>query len=245
MRGMIVLALAVVAVTGCECKECCHRKGKPAPVAVAKVVAPAKPMLPDPAIKIEADGSIALPRPRHEGGMPLLTALTARHSTREFSPRPLGMQTLSDLLYAADGVNRADSGKRTAPTAMNKQEIDVYVALAEGLFRFEPKEHRLAPVVKDDLRATTGKQDYVGTAPLNLVYVANYAQMDESKPEDRAMYSAADTGFIGQNVYLFCASEGLGAVIRAYVDREALGAAMKLGPEQHVVLAQTVGYPAK
>jgi nitroreductase len=187
---------------------------------------------------------VNLPPPQMAGGMPLLQALHERKSQREFAPDPLPPQVLSNLLWAAWGVNRPDSGKRTAPSAMNRQEMDVYVALADGLYLYEAKVHRLKPVTKDDLRALTGGQAYVGKAPVNLVYVARSGGGPGSA-EDKAIFAGSHAGFISQNVYLFCASEGLATVVRGMVDRDALAKAMKLGPDQKIILAQTVGYPPK
>jgi len=183
---------------------------------------------------------IALPRPRTDAGMPLMQALAARKSARDFSSRPLSLETLSGLLWAVFGVNRPD-GRRTAPSAMNAQEIDIYVALPEGVYRFEPGEHLLNPVVAGDLRSKTGVQPFVGEAAVNLVYVADYAR-GKPNPEAAAEYASVDTGFIGQNVYLFCASEGLGTVFRASLDREGLAKAIHLRPDQHITFAQSVGY---
>lgn len=185
---------------------------------------------------------LELPPPQTEGGKPLMQALKERKSSREFSPRPLPPQVLSNLLWAAFGLNRPD-GRRTAPSARNMQEIDIYVALAEGLYLYDAKAHRLNPVVAEDVRAATGTQAFVGQAPVNLVFVADYARMGEQPEQTKAFYAAADTGFISQNVYLFCASEGLATVVRALVDRDKLAPRMKLRPEQRIVLAQTVGYP--
>jgi SagB-type dehydrogenase family enzyme len=186
--------------------------------------------------------TIKLPPPETQGGMPLMAALKARHSSREFDARPLPTQLLSNLLWAANGVNRPDTGKRTAPSARNWQEIDIYVALAEGTYHYDPTSHGLQPVAQVDLRRLTGVQDFVATAPVNLVYVATLDRMDTTA-EHKSLYSAADTGFIAQNVYLFCASAGLATVVRGSVDREALAAALGLGPRQQIILAQTVGYP--
>ncbi|HOW82873.1 MAG TPA: SagB/ThcOx family dehydrogenase [Spirochaetota bacterium] len=199
---------------------------------------------PDRAVS-EARKLIMLPKPAMTGGMPLMTALAKRQSSRSFSEKPLPDQVLSNLLWAADGVNRPDSGKRTAPSAMNKQEIDIYVALAEGLYRYDAAKHALELVLDRDIRAQTGQQDFVAGAALNLVYVADLSAAAGSDREEKVMYAAADTGFIGQNVYLFCASEGLATVIRGYIDRKALGKAMKLKSGQMIILAQTVGYPGK
>lgn len=183
-----------------------------------------------------------LPPPRMEGGMPLMNALKLRHSTREYSSRALPLQTLSDLLWAAFGINRPD-GRRTAPSASNRQEIAIYATLPDGVYLYDAKAHRLEKIISGDFRAATGTQPYVAEAPLNLVYVADYAKMPNLSDADKILYSAADTGFIGQNVYLYCASEGLATVIRASIDRDALGRALKLGPAQKITLAQSVGYP--
>lgn len=178
---------------------------------------------------------VALPAPQTAGGKPFMQVLKERASHREFAPDALAPQLLSNLLWAAWGINRPDSGKRTAPSAMNRQEMDVYVALPDGVYLYEAKEHRLKPVVAGDLRALTGTQPYVGTAPLNLVYV--------SRGGADAAGGGIQAGLISENVYLFCASEGLATVVRGSVNRDALAQALKLGPDQKIVLAQSVGYP--
>ena len=189
-------------------------------------------------------GAIKLPPPETAGGMPLMQALQARHSAREFGRQPLPPQVLSNLLWAANGVNRPDSGKRTAPSARDWREIDVIVTTAEGAYRYDPPSHSLIRVVAGDIRQLTGKQEFVAGVPVNLVYVANLDRMSEASAEDKTLYSAADAGFIAQNVYLYCASAGLAVVVRGLVDREALGAALGLGKHQRILLAQSVGYPA-
>jgi SagB-type dehydrogenase family enzyme len=188
---------------------------------------------------------IELPAPQTDGGKPLMQALKARHTERAFSSEELPLQVLSNMLWAAFGVNRPESGKRTAPSAMNWQEIDIYVATARGLFRYDAAGNKLDPVLEEDIREATGAQPFVAGAPVNLVYVADYSKMGDAPEDVKKFYSAAHTGFISQNVYLFCASEGLATVVRGSVDREELEKIMKLGPEQKVVLAQTVGYPAE
>ena len=188
---------------------------------------------------------VELPKPDMEGGKPLMQVLKARQSGREFSAEKLPPQVLSNLLWAAWGVNRPDSGRRTAPSASNRQEIEIYVATAEGLYLYDAKAHRLQPVLAKDLRAATGRQPFVGEAPVNLVYVADYSKMGKGSDEDKALTAGADTGFISQNVYLYCASEGLATVVRGMVDRPALARAMNLRPDQRIVLGQTVGYPKK
>lgn len=187
-------------------------------------------------------GAVALPQPDRKGGMPLMQALSERKSQREFDAKELPRQVLSNLLWSAYGVNRPD-GRRTAPSAMNRQTVEIYVVLREGAYVYDAAHQQLLPVATGDLRAATGTQDFPAQAPLNLVYVTDYAKMGTSPDSDKALYAGAETGFIGQNVYLFCASEGLATVVRASVDREALARALKLRPEQRIVLAQTVGYP--
>ena len=185
---------------------------------------------------------IPLPAPHTEGGKPMMQVFKERQSTREFSPRKLPDQVLSDLLWAAFGVNRPAISHRTAPSAMNSQEIDLYVATADGLFLYDAPAHQLEPVLAGDLRAKTGGQAFVTNAPLALIFVADLPRLTKAKPEDRDFYAAIDTGFISQNVYLFCASEGLGTVVHD-LNKPALAKAMRLRPEQKVVIAQAVGYP--
>jgi nitroreductase len=183
-----------------------------------------------------------LPLPRSEGGQPLFNALRLRRSTRTYSDRPLPPQLLSDLLWAACGANRL-AGDRTAPYWHHVMVIDIYAVMADGVWLYEPKTHVLLLQTKDDIRKQTGLQDFVATAPLNLVYVAHGERMTDVSPEDRRLYASVDAGFIGQNVYLFCASEGLGTVFRGAIDYPKLGRALQLAEEEFVTFAQTVGYP--
>ena len=189
-------------------------------------------------------GAIKLPPPEMASGMPLMQALQARHSTREFASKALPPHMLSNLLWAASGVNRPASGQRIAPSAHDWREIDVVVVTPDGAYRYDPPAHTLIKVAAGDLRHLTGVQDFVATVPLNLVYVADLNRMSGASAEDKAFYSATDAGFIAQNVYLYCASSGLAAVVRGLIDREALGAALGLASHQRIILAQSVGYPA-
>jgi SagB-type dehydrogenase family enzyme len=188
---------------------------------------------------------IQLPKPQMDGGKPLMQVLKERKSSREFGPEKLSLQVLSNLLWAASGVNRPESGRRTAPTAANWQEIDIYLAMAEGLYLYEAKSHLLKPVLAEDIRALAGRQAFVKDAPLNLIYVADFSRISRGTNEEKDFFSATDTGFISQNVYLFCASEGLATVVRANIDKPTLAKTMKLGPDQRITLSQTVGYPKK
>jgi SagB-type dehydrogenase family enzyme len=189
--------------------------------------------------------SIQLLKPQVDSGRPLMQVLKDRSSSRSFSKEKLPVQVLSNLLWAAFGVNRTDTGKRTAPSAVNRQEIDIYVATADGLYLYDAKAHALNPILSGDIRAMTGTQEYVKDAAINLIYVADYSKMGTATKEDKDIYSAADTGFISENVYLYCASEGLATVVRGSIDRQALAKVMKLRPDQKIILAQSVGYPKK
>jgi SagB-type dehydrogenase family enzyme len=187
---------------------------------------------------------IALPPPQTAATTAtLIEALSRRRSTRDFASRALPRDVLSTLLWCAFGINRPDSGGRTAPSAHNWQEIEVFAALPDGAYRYDARRHALQPVVNADLRTATGMQEFVGTAPLNLVYVADFGKMGDASAEDRTFYAAADAGFVAQNVYLYCAAAGLACVVRGLVDRRKLAPALKLRTDQRIVLAQTVGYP--
>lgn len=186
---------------------------------------------------------IKLPAPQMDGGKTLMSAFKERRSERSYSAKKIPPNVLSNMLWAACGINRPEAGKRTAPTAMNRQQVDVYVATADGLFLYEARGHLLKPVLSQDIRPLTGKQSFAAQAPVNLIYVADYKKMGNISNEEKAFYAATDTGFISENVYLFCAAEGLGTVVRGSIDKDALARIMKLGEHQKIVLAQSVGYP--
>ncbi len=186
---------------------------------------------------------MALPVAQTAGGMPLMQTLHQRHSSREFRTDPLTPQQLSDLLWAACGLNRPAEGGRTAPSAMNTQEIDLYVALPQGLYRYEPKAHALQLVLSEDVRRVTGYQDFVDTAPLDLIFVADHSRMKIVPASMRESYASVAAGAMAQNIYLYCASVGLATVVRAWFDRHALTQAMGLTPDHQLLLTQTVGWP--
>ncbi len=185
---------------------------------------------------------ITLEEPRKTGGMPLMEALDNRQSIRSFSRDELSSQDLSNLLWSAFGINRED-GRRTAPSARNWQPFDIYLIMADGWYVYEPTDHSLIRLGEEDLREYAGGQDFVRTAPVNLFYVSDYERISAVRPEMRELHSATDVGFIAQNVYLFCASEGLATVVRGAIDRDMLHEVLNLRPEQRVILGQTVGYP--
>ncbi len=193
-----------------------------------------------------ADKDIELPAPQKSGGKPLMDALKERKSTREFKKDPIPMPVLSSLLWAALGVNRDHPDYRTAPSTRNCNAIELYVVTEKFTYLYDPVKHRLSLVMQGDLRAATGMQEFVGHAPLNLVYVADYSKYPgDFTDEKKLTASCADAGFIGQNVYLYCASAGLGCVFRAMVDKNTLHDQMCLPALKKVIYAQTVGYPAK
>ena len=186
--------------------------------------------------------TIQLPAAQRTGGMPLMEALAARRSSRNFDPaRELDIQTLSNLLWAAWGINRTKG--RTAPSSHNRQEIELYVFLKDGVYRYLPAEHALEQLFEEDLRAATGTQPFVGQAPVEIALISDTTKITGKTPQGIIESTYADTGFICQNIYLFCASENLATVARALVPKEELAARLSL-PEGHIItLVQTVGYP--
>ena len=188
--------------------------------------------------------AITLPPPQVEGGKPLMRALQERCTNRDLEDRKLPPQTLANLLWAAFGINRPATGHRTAPSAMNSQEIDVYLAVADGVYQFDARSNALNRVLRQDIRAQTSSQPFATNAPALLLYVADLPRLAKAKPEQREFYAAIDTGCIVQNVYLFCASEGLASVVYA-ANRTALADSLQFRPGQTLILAQAVGFPKK
>lgn len=178
---------------------------------------------------------IQLPTPNKKGGKPLMQALSERKSAREFQEKELPDEVLSNLLWAANGFNRED--KRTAPTANNKQELELYLVMKSGIYFYNAREHRLALVKKGDYRKSAGTQTYVANAPVNILFVS-----DSGKASGKN-YAYTDCGFVSQNIYLFCASEGLATVVRGSYDKKVLEELLQLPANQEVLLTQTVGYP--
>jgi nitroreductase len=187
--------------------------------------------------------SIELPLPVKEGGQPLMEALAQRRSEREFMRADLPVPLLSNLLWAAWGVNRPD-GHRTAPSALNAQEIRLFVALPNGAYRYEADLHSLQCVAAADVRRVTGYQDFVDDAPIDLIYVADHSRMRMVPAAQRESYASVAAGAIAQNVYLFAAGNGLATVIRAWIDRSGVSDALGLAHDEQVLLSQTVGFRA-
>jgi len=194
---------------------------------------------------IQTDGVIKLNQPDLTKGISVMAALKKRKTERNISDKKLTLQQLSELLWAADGINRPD-GKRTSPAAMAKYAVDIYVVLPEGVYLYDVAKHELTLIVKGDFRNQSGMQDFVYIAPVNLVYVLNlknWQDMSQPMPEQkRDRWIAVELGCIAQNVHLYCASEGLGTVIRGMIDEKKFSEVIKVKPEQ-ILLAQTVGYP--
>jgi len=186
--------------------------------------------------------SIDLPAPQKTGGLPLMEALAKRSTARAFDSKELSPRQLSSLLWAAFGINRPD-GKRTAPSARNFQETDIYVLLKQGAYVYSAKSNKLDLVVAEDIRILGGTQSFVTNAPVTLVFVADLAKMGNGSDENKKNTANIDVGYISQNAYLFCASEGLVTGARGSVDRTTLGPRLKLRPDQLIILAQSVGYP--
>lgn len=192
---------------------------------------------------------IILPAPDKTGGKPLMQALNERQTIRTFTKDDLTLQQLSDLLWAGWGINRPADKKHTAPSSRNVQEIDVYAALATGLYLYQAESHTLKQVHSNDIRALTGTQDFVAGAPLNLVFVADMAKLGKKEGDEiteaNLLSSYANTAFIAQNVYLYCASANLGCVVRGMVPKDKLAPAMGLRSNQVIIFSQTVGVPVK
>ena len=188
--------------------------------------------------------AIDLPPPMMEGGKSLTQALKQRRSIRDYSERALPTQILANLLWAAWGVNRPESDGRTAPRWRGVYALDIYLAMADGVWRYEPNSPRIVFHLPGDLRAqTTTCQPFVATAPLNLVYAFDMAKLTGAAENEAIAAAAACVAMVGQNVYLYCAAEGLATVFRQSVPGEKLARTLKLPPRQIIQFAQTVGYP--
>ncbi len=187
--------------------------------------------------------AVPLSRPTHTGGLPLYAALAQRRSTRVYSNCPLPAQILSNLLWAAYGINRP-GGQRTAPYWRHAMVVDVYAALSDGVWRYDAERHALLLHLPQDIRALMGRKDFIGSAPLDLLYVAQGERMAELSAAEQRLCASVDAAFIGENIYLCAASQGLGTVFRDGIDHAQLERALQLERNQFVTFAQTVGYPA-
>jgi SagB-type dehydrogenase family enzyme len=186
--------------------------------------------------------TVKLPAPRLLGGLPILEAFAKRHSTRRFDTRLLPQQILSDLLWAAFGVNRPDTADHTAPSWHGSKETDIYIAMKDGVWRYEPVTHELRSVMSADIRKQTSAMAFVATAPAVLIYVADRRRMAEATPDEHRLYAHVDAAIIAENVYLSAAAAGLGTVLLGSVDRDALGKTLSLPADQVVTFSQPVGF---
>ena len=188
---------------------------------------------------------IKLNAPDKTRGSAVMKALSDRQSVREYDTKDISLKDLSDLLWAANGVNRTD-GKRTAPTAMDRREIDVYVVNKDGVYLYDAPGHVLKPVTKGDYRkAVAAQQDFVSTAPLSLVIVANVEKLGDATKESTRLTAALDAGIVCQNINIFCAGAGLATVPRGSMNQNELKKALKLSDTQLLMLNNPIGYPKK
>jgi len=197
-------------------------------------------------MSMNAQKQIKLNAPNKSRGTTVMKALSERHSVRDFSSKELSLQDLSDLLWAANGINRSD-GKRTAPSAMNKQDVDIYVIMKSGAYLYDAKNQALKPVVSKDLRGdVAGGQDFVKAAPVSLVLVSDISRFGSmASKEMNTIMGAVDVGTVCQNINLFCAATGLITVPRASMEKEALKQSLKLTNNQILIMNNPVGYPQK
>ena len=190
-----------------------------------------------------ADKVIKLPQPNLNRAGSVMKALSERHSTREFAQKALSLADLSDLLWAANGINRKDSGKRTAPSALNKQDVDVYVVLPEGSYLYDAKSHTLNLVAEGDYRdAVAGGQAFVKSAPVSLVLISDLSRFGDAKNERTRLMGAVDAGIVSQNISIFCSAAKLATVPRASMDSEQLKKVLKLKDTQIPMMNHPVGY---
>jgi SagB-type dehydrogenase family enzyme len=186
---------------------------------------------------------IKLNAPGKTKGEAMMRVFSERRSIREYAQKDLTPQDLSDLLWAANGINRPD-GKRTAPTAMNVQDVDVYVAMKEGVYLYDAKEHALKPITAGDYRvAVAGSQDFAKEAPVSLLLVTDLSRLGDASSEQVKMMGAVDVGIVCQNINLACAGLGLATVPRATMEQESLRKALKLKDSQLLLINNPVGYP--
>lgn len=186
--------------------------------------------------------TIQFPTVPASGGKSVIEALHQRQTIREIKQEPLPEAVLGNLLWAAFGINRPQIDHRTAPSAMNSQEIDVYVARADGVYVYDAKPHQLKPIAPGDLRGKTSGQAFGTNAPVTLILVADLSRLAKARPETRLIYANFDAGCISQNIYVFCAATGLATVVHD-LDRGPLIDALQLRPEQRIIMAQAVGWP--
>ncbi len=194
-------------------------------------------------LRAEVAGEIKLPKPDLTAGKPFMQCVAERQSLRKFSTKAFDLQTIGEILYAADGVSRKD-GRKTVPTARNAQNQKVYAATADGVYLYDSKAHSLIPVLKGDHRKAFGRQPFHKKAPLVLLFVADMKAVGKT-PVEQAIYAGNHSGSASQNVYLYAANKNLATVVCGMLDRDALKKLLKLSGDQMVIFSQPVAYPAK
>jgi SagB-type dehydrogenase family enzyme len=187
--------------------------------------------------------NIDLPAPQKTGGMPLMDALSKRSTARAFDTTAISMQQLSNLLWASFGINRPD-GKRTAPSANNKQEIDIYVLLKQGAYIYDAQNNKLNQVAAEDIRGQAADQRFAD-APVQLIFIADFAKRGGKSEDENLRTANIDCGYISQNTYLCCTSEGLVTGARGTMKRDALISKLNLRSDQRIILAHSVGHPKR
>lgn len=179
-----------------------------------------------------------------KGGLTVMEALWKRQATRTIASRDLSVQELSNLVWAAVGVNRPADGRRTSPTALNVQDVEVYVCLPEGIYLYEVQKHILTPVAKGDHRGLiAGSQDFVKTVPVCLVLVSDLSKFRGDDKAQKLVYASLDVGIASQNISVYCAAKGLATVPRAFMDKAGLKKVLNLKETQEILLNHPVGYP--
>ena len=190
-----------------------------------------------------ADKVIKLPKPNLNRTGAVMKALSERHSTREYASKALSLADLSDLLWAANGINRKESGMRTAPSALNKQDVDVYVVLPEGSYLYDAKNHQLTLIAAGDYRgAVAGGQAFVKTAPVSLVLISDLSRFGDAKSARSQWMGAMDAGIVSQNISILCSAANLATVPRASMDNEQLKKVLKLKDSQMPMMNHPVGH---
>lgn len=190
-----------------------------------------------------SQNTIILPKPEFGKSKSLMECLKLRKTTRNFNNKKIDNQVISNILWAANGLNRPEENKFTSPTAMNMQELDIYLAKEDGLYFYNPIEHSIKKIHENDIRKETGTQVFVGTADFELIIIADTKKM--SKVQDPAkynFYASRDAGYVSQNIYLICASEEIGTVARGSFDNDKIIKLMNLDNSKFVTLVHTIGF---
>jgi len=191
---------------------------------------------------------IKLPEPQKDLDFPLMRAIEMRRTKRKWQNSNLSEQEISNLLWAACGITHKETTKsksrRTVPSACNSQEIKVYIALSKGVYLYDEKNHQLIKILARDIREDIGTQKMMRSAPVGLIYVSDYSKLKtfQFKDDNRKWFtSTTDTGFISQNVYLYCAAANLSTVILGLIDRDKLHKALELNENERIIYTQVVG----